>query len=84
MQFEAYPVDVAVRSSTRLPIWVSGETAQNVVEIPTVLQQVICSGDGTCGIQSSATGGYVRRPYRQRVHSRTCKEDSDAMLRPLC
>ena len=62
MQFEAYPVDVAVRSSTRLPILVPGETAQKVVEIPTVLQQVICSGDETCGIQSSATGGYVHRP----------------------
>ena len=62
MQFEPYPVDVAVRSSTRLPIVVSGETAQNVAEIPTVLQQVICSGAGTCGIQSSATGGYVHRP----------------------
>ena len=57
-----YPVDVGVQSSTGLPILVAGESAQNIVEIPTVLEHVICSGDGACGIQSGATGEYVHRP----------------------
>ena len=38
MQFEACPVDVAVRSSTRLPLLVPGETPQNIVDTPTVLE----------------------------------------------
>ena len=41
MQFAACLVDVAVRSSTRLPFSVPGETAQNTVEIGTVLEQVL-------------------------------------------
>ena len=44
------------------PVLIPGETAQNIVKIPTVLEQVICSGDGACGIQSGATGVYVHRP----------------------
>ena len=35
---------------------VAGESAQNIVEIPTVPEHVICSGDGGCGIQSGASG----------------------------
>ena len=80
MEFETYPVDVAVRSSTRLPILVPGETAQNIVEIPTALQQVICSGDGTCGIQSSATGGYVHRPRNPLSQIRGTDSESIAEL----
>ena len=45
MQLGTCPVDVAVRSSTRLPVLVPGETAQTIVEIPAVPEQVICSGD---------------------------------------
>ena len=62
MQLEEYPVDVGVRSSTRLPILVAVETARKIVEIPSVLEHVISSGDGACGIQSGATGAYVHRP----------------------
>ena len=29
MRLEAYPVDVAVRSSTRLPVWVTGESTEH-------------------------------------------------------
>ena len=39
-----------------------GESAQDIVDIPTVLEHVICSGDGACGIQSSVSGVYVHRP----------------------
>ena len=87
MPVETYPVDVDVQSSTGLPILVAGESAQNIVEIPTVLEHVICSGDGACGIQSGATGAYVHRPGNILSHIRgtdceaiaeLCKEDSDA------
>ena len=61
MPVETYPVDVDVQSSTGLPILDPGEKAQNNVEIPTVPEHVICSGDGACGIQSGATGAYVHR-----------------------
>ena len=37
---ETDPVDVAVGSSTRLPVLVPGETAQNIVKTPTVLKRV--------------------------------------------
>ena len=88
-----YLIDVDVQSSTGLPILVAGESAQNIVEIPTVPEHVICSGDGACGIQSGATGEYVHRPGNLLCQIRStdcesiaelCKEDSGAMLRPLC
>ena len=56
MQLETCPVDVAVQSSTRVPVLVPEETAQNIVEITTAPEQLICSGDGTCRIQSSIAG----------------------------
>ena len=62
MQLGTCPVDVAVQSSTRLPVLVPGEAAENVVEISTVPEQVICSGDKACGIQSSVAGESVHRP----------------------
>ena len=58
---ETYLVDGAVGSSICLPMLFPGETAQIIVEIQTVLEQVICSGDGTFGIQSDAAGCYVHR-----------------------
>ena len=57
-----YLVEVDVQISKGVPILVAGESAQNIVEIPTVPEHVICSGDGACGIQSGATGAYVHRP----------------------
>ena len=66
---ETYPVDVDVQSSTGLPILVASEKAQNIVEIPTVLEHVICSGDGACGIQSGASGVYVHRPSIRSTNS---------------
>ena len=62
MLLEMCLVDVAFGGSTCLLIFDQGETAQNILEIPTVLEQVICSGDGACGIQSGTTGFYVHRP----------------------
>ena len=61
MRLETYLVGVTVRSSTRLPMSVPDETTQNIVEVVTVLEQVICSGHGTCGVQSGATGVYAHR-----------------------
>ena len=89
MPVETYPVDVDVQSSTGLPILDPGEKVQNIVEIPTVPEHVICSGDGACGIQSGATGEYVHRPGNLLCQIRgtdceslaeLCTEDSDAML----
>ena len=63
-----------------LPIWVAGETAQSIVEIRTVLEQVFCSGDGTCGIQLSATGGYGHRPSHPLSQIRGTDSESFAEL----
>ena len=77
---------MCVRQQVWFTVLVPGESAQNIAEVPTVPWQVICSGDGTCGIESSVAAEYVHRctPLRQRVHRKTCEEDSDSMLRPLC
>ena len=63
MLLETCLVDVAVGGSTCLPVFDPGERAQNTMEIPTVLERVICPGDGACGIQSGTTGLYVHRPH---------------------
>ena len=76
----AYPVEVAVRSSTRLTLLVPSETAQHIVGIPTLLEQVICSCDGTRRNQSSAAGVYVHRSRNPLSQIRSTNSESIAEL----
>ena len=80
-----YLVDADVPSSTVLPILVAVETAQDIVDIPTVLEHVICSGDGACGIQSGATGEYVHRPGNllYQIRSTDCEAIANFVRKTL-
>ena len=85
MPVETYPVDVEMQSSTGLPILDPGEKVQNIVEIPTVPEHVICSGNGACGIQSGATGAYVHRPGNLlcQIRSTDCESIAELLRKTL-